>query len=99
MAKSIRMKQKTFNNGPQAQEKSLQEKQQNLSQPSRLSKESNSQAISQPKEANSQQKLLVPESPVVGASRYYANVAKSGSQGKTASVIDVENYAKKVTVN
>ena len=61
------MKQKWSNNGPKPQDYSLQEKQQNLSQPSILSKESNSQAKFLLKEANSQQKLSVPDSPVVGA--------------------------------
>ena len=36
---------------------------------------------------------------MVGASRSYANVAKSGSHGKTATVIDVEIYTKHVTNN
>ena len=99
------MKQKSTNNGPQAQDKLVQEKHQNFSQPLRFSKESNSQAkflpkeFSPPKEANSQQKLSVPDSPAVGASRSFANVAKSGSQGKTASLIDVEIYTKEVTKN
>ena len=50
-------------------------------------------------EANSQQKLSVPDSPVVSASRSYVNAAKYCSQGKTASGTDVEIYTKKVTKN
>ena len=49
LAKSTRMKQKTSSNGPQSQDKSLQEKQQNLSQPSKLFKERNSQGKFLPK--------------------------------------------------
>ena len=59
---------KSSNTGPQVKEKSLQEKQQSLSQHSRLSEESNNQAkflkrkVCQPKETNIQPKLSVPNS-------------------------------------
>ena len=36
---------------------------------------------------------------MVGASRSYANVTKSGSQGMIDSVIDVEIYTKKIITN
>ena len=55
--------------------------------------------VTQPKNVINLSGLLVPSSPVVGASRSYANVAKSGSQDKTTSSIEVEIYTEKVQNN
>jgi len=41
-------------------------------------------------------RIPIPNSPLVGASRSYASVAKNTRQQMTSSIIDVETYTKKV---
>jgi hypothetical protein len=53
----------------------------------------------QPKEINRLPRLSAPSSPVVGASRSYACVAKKASQDMMTPVIEVEIYTKKVVNN
>ena len=99
--KSSKTDQKIFVNLKQGQ-------QQKRTQKSKLIHENKSpvernnflqKAVTRPKDVNNLTRLLVPSIPVVGASRSYANVAKSGSQDKTTSTIEVEIYTKKVQNN
>ena len=53
----------------------------------------------QPKDVSNFPRLWIPSIPVVGASRSYASVAKSSSQDKLTSTIEVEIYTKKVQNN
>ena len=55
--------------------------------------------VTQPKDVNNLSRLLVQSSPAVGASRSFANVAKSGSQDKVTSTIEVEIYNERVLNN
>ena len=58
--------------------------------------------VAQPKDVNNLSRLLVQSSPAVGAegaSRSFASVAKSGSQDKVTSTIEVEIYTKKILNN
>ena len=58
--------------------------------------------VAQPKDVNNLSRLLVQSSPAVGAegaSRSFASVAKSGSQDKVTSTIEVEIYNERVLNN
>ena len=102
------MKQNSLKNGPKTNEKLLQRQSQNPTQQSRwthknkepVEKNSYTQKeATQLKEVNNLSRLFVPSSPVVVASRSYASVAKSGSQDKLTSIIEVEIYTKKIEKN
>ena len=55
--------------------------------------------VTQPKDVNNLSRCLLPNSPAGGASISYANVAKSGKQDKTVSIIEVEIYTEKLQNN
>ena len=55
--------------------------------------------VTQPKDGNNLSRLLVQSSPAVGASRSFASVAKSSSQDKVTSTIEVEIYNERVLNN
>ena len=100
--KPVQMKQESFKTEPNLK-KLLQGQQQNPTQQSKWAQKNQEpverEEVTQPRKVNNPPRLFVPSSPVVGASRSYASVAKSGHQDKTTFIIEVEIYTKKVQNN